>query len=202
MDEIDECGHSVDRPNAAESEKAVFRYITTHDAQGRSVFSDSLVEKVPTTTLPTGTVFGLCYATDVSPVQMNSDRDLQAYSQSLSAGGPGLMVPGGIVLRHVTIMPGRLSSMHRTMSLDYGVVLEGEVDLILDSGDVRQLGAGHIAVQRGTMHAWSNPSATIIAKMIFVLIASKPVEIEGKIFGEDAGDLPLKASRSNQDFID
>lgn len=46
--------------------------------------------------------------------------------------------------------------MHRTTSLDYGIVLEGEVELILDSGERRAMKAGDIAVQRATMHAWRN----------------------------------------------
>ncbi len=56
------------------------------------------------------------------------------------------------------MMPGATSPMHRTVSLDYGVVLEGEVELVLDSGEVRLLKRGHVAVQRGTNHAWRNAS--------------------------------------------
>lgn len=50
--------------------------------------------------------------------------------------------------------PGLLSPMHRTVSLDYGVVLEGEVELVLDSGETRVLKRGDVAIQRGTCHAW------------------------------------------------
>ena len=40
--------------------------------------------------------------------------------------------------------------MHRTQSLDFGVVLEGEIELVLDSGETRLLKRGDVAVQRGT----------------------------------------------------
>lgn len=46
--------------------------------------------------------------------------------------------------------PGLTSPMHRTVSLDYGVVLEGEVYLVLDSGEERLMRRGDISVQRGT----------------------------------------------------
>ncbi|OCL09155.1 hypothetical protein AOQ84DRAFT_405247 [Glonium stellatum] len=170
------------------------RVITTHDAQGRSIFDKSLPERVSATILPSGTTFGLCYATSASPIQMNDDMDIQEFSRILSTDGLGLMIHGGTVLRHVDIQPGRLSSMHRTMSLDYGVVLQGEVELLLDSGEVRLLAAGDVAVQRGTMHAWRNPSDTIVARMLFVLISAFPLKIDGKVLDEDPGDLPVKAS--------
>lgn len=55
------------------------------------------------------------------------------------------------VLRHVDIGPGITSPMHRTVSLDYGIVIEGEIELLLDSGEKRQMLPGDICVQRGTM---------------------------------------------------
>jgi mannose-6-phosphate isomerase-like protein (cupin superfamily) len=61
--------------------------------------------------------------------------------------------------------------MHRTESLDYGVVLEGEVTLIVDQSEV-QLQAGAVIVQRGTNHAWSNRSGKP-CRMLFVLQAGQ-----------------------------
>jgi hypothetical protein len=58
--------------------------------------------------------------------------------------------------------------MHRTQSIDYGVVMEGEVTLVLDHGEV-QLSAGGVVVQRGTNHAWANRSGRP-CRMLFVLI--------------------------------
>src|SRR5689334_22288405 len=52
----------------------------------------------------------------------------------------------------------RHPAIHRTRSLDYVIVLEGEIDLLLDDGDVR-LAAGDVVIQRGTNHAWINRGA-------------------------------------------
>jgi mannose-6-phosphate isomerase-like protein (cupin superfamily) len=64
--------------------------------------------------------------------------------------------------------PPRHPLMHRTESVDYGIVLSGEVTLVLDEGEVR-LRAGDIVVQRGTVHAWANRSGKP-CRMIFVLV--------------------------------
>lgn len=91
----------------------------------------------------------------------------------------------GSVLRHVDFRPAEPGMMHRTVSLDYGVVLEGEIICVLDSGEERHLKRGDVCIQRGTMHAWKNPSETEWCRMMFVLLPCKDIEIEGKKLGED-----------------
>jgi mannose-6-phosphate isomerase-like protein (cupin superfamily) len=63
---------------------------------------------------------------------------------------------------------GRHPLMHRTETVDYAVVLEGEITLILDEGELN-LKAGDVVIQRGTSHAWSNRSGKV-TKMLYVLI--------------------------------
>jgi mannose-6-phosphate isomerase-like protein (cupin superfamily) len=64
--------------------------------------------------------------------------------------------------------PPRHPAIHRTRSVDYVVVLEGEIDLLLDDGDVR-LKAGDVVVQQGTNHAWINRgNATCRLAMVFI----------------------------------
>ena len=58
--------------------------------------------------------------------------------------------------------------MHRTESVDYGVVIEGEMTLVLDQGEVL-LKPGSVVVQRGTNHAWANRSGKP-CRMLFVLV--------------------------------
>ncbi|MNP61650.1 Cupin domain protein [compost metagenome] len=58
--------------------------------------------------------------------------------------------------------------MHRTETLDYGLVTEGEVWLVLDGEEVH-LKRGDIVVQRGTNHAWSNRTENM-ARMVFILL--------------------------------
>jgi mannose-6-phosphate isomerase-like protein (cupin superfamily) len=58
--------------------------------------------------------------------------------------------------------------MHRTETLDYGIVTEGEVWLVVDEEEV-QLKRGDVVVQRGTNHAWSNRTEAM-ARMVFILL--------------------------------
>jgi quercetin dioxygenase-like cupin family protein len=59
--------------------------------------------------------------------------------------------------------------MHRTESIDYGIVLEGAIVLSLDDGSETLLGPGDVVVQRGTDHAWENRTDEA-ARMVFVLV--------------------------------
>jgi mannose-6-phosphate isomerase-like protein (cupin superfamily) len=58
--------------------------------------------------------------------------------------------------------------MHRTLTVDYAIILEGEIVAILDEEET-VLRAGDILVQRGTSHAWANRSERV-ARICFVLI--------------------------------
>jgi naringenin degradation protein FdeH len=58
--------------------------------------------------------------------------------------------------------------MHRTESVDYGVVLEGEIVLVLDDSEVA-LRQGDVVIQRGTNHAWANRSGQV-TRMLFILV--------------------------------
>jgi len=77
---------------------------------------------------------------------------------------------------------GRHPMMHRTETVDYAVVLEGEITLILDEGEVH-LKAGDVVIQRGTSHAWSNRSGKNV-KMLYVLIDGEfGPDLEDKFWG-------------------
>ena len=65
----------------------------------------------------------------------------------------------------------RHAAMHRTRSVDYAIVLEGEIDMLLDDTEVH-LEAGDVLVQQGTNHAWVN-RGTQSCRMAFVLIDAK-----------------------------
>lgn len=165
------------------------RFVTTHDSDGKAVFSSAIPENCRMDPLPGGdAVFALGYTTKGFPVEINNDADIQTYQQYLQEA-PGLTLSDGTVLRYVDMRPGQLSPMHRTVSLDYGVVLEGEVELVLDSGETRLLKRGDVAVQRGTNHAWRNTSTTEWSRMLFVLQPSKPLTVGDRQMGEDLADM-------------
>ena len=58
--------------------------------------------------------------------------------------------------------------MHRTETVDYGILISGEIWLVVDGGETR-LEPGDICIQRGTSHAWSNRSDKP-ARLVFVLL--------------------------------
>jgi naringenin degradation protein FdeH len=81
---------------------------------------------------------------------------------------------GGTKIRIAEFRPGHLdeaglqSPIHRTSSVDYCIVLQGELVLVLDDVDVA-LGPGDVVVQRGTDHAWANRGITT-AHIAFVMV--------------------------------
>lgn len=168
----------------------VNRVITTHDDKGVAIFSSEIPDRLPWQPLPDGARFCLAFATNEIPVNMNDGKDLRAYEGFLEKK-PGITIPNGTVLRYVDMMPGALSPMHRTVSLDYGVVIEGEVEIVLDSGETKLLKRGDITIQRGTMHAWRNASKDKWARMLYVLQESEAVKIDDSLtLGEDYGGIP------------
>jgi hypothetical protein len=66
---------------------------------------------------------------------------------------------------------GRHPLMHRTETIDYAIILEGEIDMLLDDEDVH-LKAGDIVIQCGTNHAWVNRSKAA-CRVAFILIDGK-----------------------------
>jgi quercetin dioxygenase-like cupin family protein len=153
------------------SQTPVRRVVTGHDAAGRAVVTDDAL--LSPTSIPSGdAAFTLVWATASSPVDNDDATDGRDHAA-------GLTLPGGTVLRIVDLLPGRRSAMHRTNSLDYGIVMSGTIELELDDGATTRVEAGSVVVQRGTIHAWRNPSADTIVRVAFVLIDAKPATVDG-----------------------
>ncbi|KAL5613274.1 hypothetical protein FOVSG1_002337 [Fusarium oxysporum f. sp. vasinfectum] len=171
------------------------RVITTHNDEGKAIIDTSINSDAPFYALPNGEAhFALGYATKEFPAKLTNNADVESY-QGFLTNQPGLSISTGTILRYVDMCPGHVSPMHRTVSLDYGVVLEGEVELILDSGDKKVLKRGDVCVQRATMHAWRNTSETEWARMLYVLLPSTKPDVGGKELGEDYGNMEgVKAS--------
>jgi len=90
----------------------------------------------------------------------------------------GLTLAGGTVFRMIEFAPGAAPRMHRTDSIDYAVVISGEIDMQLDDSEVH-LKAGDVLVQRGTIHNWVNRGDQPCV-MAFVLIGATPVTVGGR----------------------
>src|SRR5262249_57548133 len=95
-----------------------------------------------------------------------------------------IMAVTGHLLRFIDIYPpnqgGKRTIMHRTRTLDYAVVIEGEVVLILDDSEV-VLKKSDVVVQRGTDHAWENRSDKIARMAFFHIDAEFSEELFAKL---------------------
>ena len=138
------------------------RIVTGHDESGKSVVvSDGPTPK----TLDIGTAaFRELWITAQTPVQIAATEP-EPTDRPVRTPPP----PGGVIVRFTEMAPGAESPMHRTETLDVGVVLEGETWLLLDDGSETRVAVGDAVVQRGTNHAWANRSDRSV-RMVFVLI--------------------------------
>ncbi|KAL7814648.1 hypothetical protein V8C44DRAFT_325754 [Trichoderma aethiopicum] len=153
------------------------RVITEHDANGNPIINKTLSQHPPSIS-PAGMTFSLGYSLNESPAILDNAQDLVAYQDRLPHN-VGLSIRGGTVLRIVDFLPGAEAPMHRTATVDFGVVVEGEVQLIMGSGETTVLRRGDIVVQRGTLHAWKNNSATEPARGFFVLVDAELPTVNG-----------------------
>lgn len=128
------------------------------------------------------------WSTETLPADNSSD-DLQVKDVGKDDMEQGVVFRGGSVFRIVEIPPGTSSPMHRSHTVDYGLLLTGECDLMLDSGEVRHLRAGDVVIQRGTNHAWIN-RADVPCRWAWVLVSAAPVEIGGQALPTEWGEAP------------
>jgi quercetin dioxygenase-like cupin family protein len=112
---------------------------------------------------PDGALFYELWATDAAPAPISA-------APPDPVAGPLSVPPAphGTKIRINEIPPGVASPMHRTQTVDYGIVLSGEVVLVLEDGET-VLRAGDVVVQQGTSHRWENRSAAA-ARVAFILV--------------------------------
>jgi quercetin dioxygenase-like cupin family protein len=164
------------------------RHITGHDAEGRAVFLSTDCGDHHTIIGEQQALGNILYSTNETPVDMNNDKDLLHAKEH----EPPLHYKNGTVVRMIDFAPGLLSPMHRSVSLDFGVVLEGEFELLLDSGEKRVMRQGDVSINRGGAHTWRNMTGngTLPGRMLYVLIDSKPiVTLKGEELGEYLAEL-------------
>ncbi|WP_027593292.1 cupin domain-containing protein [Pseudomonas sp. LAIL14HWK12:I7] len=169
------------------------RVVTGHDNEGRAVvtLAGPTPNNFPLKAVP-GTLFYEVWNSSVSPALLDNGADPTDKPLQLSPGAQGSVIrvvdiPPDSVQNQVSAedaaaafaeigqahagtgkADSRHKLMHRTETLDYGLVTEGEVWLVLDGEEVH-LKRGDIVVQRGTNHAWSNRTENM-ARMVFILL--------------------------------
>jgi quercetin dioxygenase-like cupin family protein len=146
------------------------RVVTSHDDKGKAIVAIDEVSRDVVSFRPGATVANI-WSTAGFPVDNNGLKDT---AKEIT----GTTRAGGSVFRVIEFAPGVAPRNHRTDSIDYAIVLSGEIDMTLDD-QVVTLRAGDVLVQRGTIHNWIN-RGSVPCVIAFVLIDAKPVEHDGK----------------------
>jgi mannose-6-phosphate isomerase-like protein (cupin superfamily) len=174
--------------------KAIRRVVTGHDRDGKAV----VVADGPAPNMrqrSSGIVSILGWATDETPADIAGTADRADRDSGVAPPPSGSIlrivdfppIAAGPAVDHATVTremgldasrgsdhggaPPRHAFTHRTRSIDYAIVLEGEIDMLLDDSEVH-LKAGDVLVQQGTNHAWVN-NGTTTCRIAFVLIDAK-----------------------------
>ncbi len=172
--------------------KPVRRVVTGHTPEGRStIISDEPAPQVNAGATPdTGSV--VLWVTDSAPASNAGNADaapagvrnpvpppspggtifriVDFAPASSGAAAPAAQLPG---VHHTEERSARHPGFHQTDTVDYALVLEGEVWAVLDEAETL-LKAGDILIQRGTYHAWDNRSNDV-CRIAFILIDANPV---------------------------
>lgn len=175
----------------------IHRVVAGHDAQGRSIVSSNgpLPTIVEVAAIP-GTLFHEVWSTSTTPACVDNGTDPTLGALVLSPPEHGtrirfvdippdtaeFLASANSKMHEAFSQIGEAAAstvqadsphplMHRTESVDYGIVIEGEMTLVLERGEVA-LKPGSVVVQRGTNHAWANRSGQP-CRMLFVLVDGK-----------------------------
>ena len=146
------------------------RVVTGHTRDGVSVVVSDGPVPVSRELPEDGVAFHEIWNTEGAPARIVAVEPDEPTARTLAVPPP----THGTKIRINDFLPGHLderglqSPVHRTASIDYGIVLSGEITLILDDSEVT-LRAGDVVVQRGTDHAWAN-RGDVPARVVFVLV--------------------------------
>src|SRR5260370_29228094 len=149
------------------------RIVTDHNASGKAIVKTD--EQVTAVARVAAGISGCeIWSTDQMPIDNSAAADAAqrtGFVKHNNYVGNG----GGSIFRINEWAPGHARFTHRTETMDYAIVLSGEIELEFDSGEVIHLKSGDVVVQRGTMHTWVN-RGSVPAVTAFILIDPQPVE--------------------------
>lgn len=179
--------------------RSVRRVVTGHHPDGRStVLYDGPAPNLKQRAA--GNASTLLWVTEESPARVSGDADRAACNVGVPPPPRGTLFriaefpprSGGELRDNESLLrdfgigrdvarghPPRHPAIHRTRTIDYVIVLEGEIHLLLDDGEVR-LASGDVVVQRGTNHAWLNRSDQLCRLGMVFIDAEEPPEIVQK----------------------
>ncbi|KAK4464566.1 oxalate oxidase GF-3.8 [Cladorrhinum samala] len=181
---------AADEPPVVPHYPSPTRHTTTHSHRGNAIFArPSTFPPTPTPYGGVGMVVHDLYKTFTTPFNMTDERDIkaiEAHPVRPSEGTIWFPAPGEALVRYCDWVPKSTLAFHRTETIDFGVVVNGEMELTVGEGnkdhkrETRTLKVGDVVIQRGTMHAWRNASETEWARVVFFLIGAEPVVVAGE----------------------
>ena len=144
------------------------RVVTSHNKDSQAIVwrDDHLHGKLGTH----GNAVTLLWSSDSHPAEVTSKTDKGKVETGL--------VNNGSVLRIVDLPPNSVGRLHRSISLDYVLVIKGSVVLSLDDGSRTTVNEGDLVVQQATMHGWDN-EADVWARILCCLMPAKAPVVEG-----------------------
>ena len=120
----------------------------------------------------------LMWITDKNPADIGVGEKIEDTGARIVGTAPP---PNGTRFCVIDFPPGNHPHMHRTETIDYVIVIEGEIEMDMDNSTVK-LKQGDVMVQRGTNHAWANRSSKH-ARVAFVLVDAQPLGIGKPVMG-------------------
>jgi quercetin dioxygenase-like cupin family protein len=127
------------------------RIVTAHATNGKStVGSDSVIRSQPGSMQPAVSVANLWINETLPPALDGQDPTAKPF--------PMLPSNAGAVFRILELQPGTAPHMHKTATIDYVVVTEGVLTMLLEDGTELTLKPHDVLVQRATVHGWANRS--------------------------------------------
>jgi quercetin dioxygenase-like cupin family protein len=130
----------------------VRRILTAHDAQGHSIIgADSVIASQPGKMQPNIQIANIWINETLPPTLDGPDPTAKPF--------PMLPSDGGAVFRLLELAPGTEPHMHKTETIDYVVVTEGELTMLLEDGTALTMKPHDVLIQRATIHGWANRSS-------------------------------------------
>lgn len=162
-----------DKPNYP----PIRRVVTGHDASNVA----KVLMDAPATNWKSsspGTVSTLIWSIDRTPADISVGETIEDLGARILGTAPPA---NGSRFAVIDFPPGNRGRMHRTETIDYVIVIAGEIDMDMDQSTVH-LQAGDVMVQRGTNHSWVNRGSAP-ARLAFVLIDAVPLGIGHPVTG-------------------
>jgi quercetin dioxygenase-like cupin family protein len=156
----------------------VRRIVTGHDELGKGIVVSD--EKMKAVSRGLGPNISGCEIWSTNSMPVDNSMEAEAAQRAGFVKKYNYVGSGqGTTIRIVEWAPGHAMFPHRTETMDYSIVLSGEIDVEFDSGQVVTMRQGDVIVMRGVTHNWKNKS-TVPAVTAFILIDAAPFEPQAR----------------------